>query len=114
LRVTEIEAKIAEHDAATIPPLVPSSLAAIADDLRAVWCAPTIDAPLKKRIVRTVIQEVIADIDADAGENVLLIHWMGGTHTERAYPAGAVANVTAPPPTSLTPSGSWSSLRMTT
>jgi hypothetical protein len=29
---------------------------------------------------------VIADIDADAGEIVLLIHWMGGTHTELRLP----------------------------
>jgi hypothetical protein len=47
-----------------------------------VWgpnCAPF---DIKKRIVRTVIQEVIADIDADAAVIVLVIHWMGGIHTE--------------------------------
>jgi hypothetical protein len=51
-----------------------------------VWSVPTTDARLKKRIVRTVIQEVIADIDADAGEIVLLLHWMGGTRTELRLP----------------------------
>lgn len=88
VRVTEIEAKIVEHDAATMPrpEIVRPSLAALADDLSAVWCAPTTDARLKKRIVRTVIHEVIADIDADAGAIVLLIHWMGGTHTELRLP----------------------------
>ena len=35
---------------------------------------PTTDARLKKRIVRTVIHEVIADIDDDAVEIVLVIH----------------------------------------
>jgi hypothetical protein len=49
LRVTEIEAKIAEHDAATTSPLDTSSLAAMADDLRAVWSAPTTDARLLPR-----------------------------------------------------------------
>ncbi len=34
-----------------------------ASDLKAVWAAPSTDARLKKRIVRTVIQEVEADID---------------------------------------------------
>jgi len=29
---------------------------------------------------------VIADIDADVGEIVLLLHWMGGTHTELRLP----------------------------
>ena len=53
---------------------------------KAVWKAPTTDARLKKRIVRTVIREVIADIDVEAGAIVLLIHWMGGVHTELRLP----------------------------
>ena len=32
----------------------PASFATLADDLKAVWTAPTTDARLKKRIVRTV------------------------------------------------------------
>jgi hypothetical protein len=51
-------------------------LATLADELAAVWKAPATDARLKKRIVRTVIREVIADIDVEAGAIVLLIHWM--------------------------------------
>jgi DNA invertase Pin-like site-specific DNA recombinase len=88
MRVGEVEEKIAKHDAATVPRLKATllSLGALADNLRAVWSAPTTDARLKKRIVRTVIQEVIADIDAEAGIIVLLIHWMGGTHTELRLP----------------------------
>jgi hypothetical protein len=87
-RVAEVEAKIAAHDAA-LPPataIAPISLASLADDLQAVWSAPTTDARLKKRIVRTVICEVIADIDADAGEILLMIHWAGGVHTELRLP----------------------------
>lgn len=88
LRIADVEAKIAEHDAAITPgreaPL--PSLASLADNLSAVWSAPTTDVRLKKRIVRTVIQEVIADIDADAGEIVLVIHWMGGAHTQLRLP----------------------------
>jgi hypothetical protein len=86
LHIAAVEAKIAAHDAAPTLRLEVPSLAALADDLSAVWSAPTTDARLKKRIVRTVIQEVIADIDADAGEIVLLLHWMGGTHTELRLP----------------------------
>ena len=84
MRVAEVEEKTAKHDAATMPrwEATPLSLGALANNLRAVWFAPTTDARLKKRIVRTVIREVIADIDADAGMIVLLIHWMGGAHTE--------------------------------
>jgi hypothetical protein len=59
-----------------------------------------------------VIQELIADIDAAAGEIVLLIHWMGGTHTELRLPRRRRGQRNSTPPTSLTPSGNWSSLRM--
>jgi hypothetical protein len=67
----------------------PPSLAALADNLSTVWSAATTDARLKKRIVRTVIHEVIVDIDAEAGEIVLIIHWMGGAHTQLRLPAPA-------------------------
>jgi hypothetical protein len=86
-RVAEVEAKIAAHDAATVPSTVdPASFATLAADLKSVWTAPTTDARLKKRIVRTVIHEVIADIDTDAAEIVLLVHWVGGVHTEIRLP----------------------------
>jgi hypothetical protein len=64
------------------PTVDPVSLAALAADLKSVWTAPTTYARLKKRIVRTVIHEVVADIDADAAEIVLLVHWVGGVHSE--------------------------------
>lgn len=54
----------------------------LAGDVRAVWSASTRDAMLKKCIMRTVIHEVVADIDDAASEIVLLIHWIGGVHTE--------------------------------
>ena len=37
---------------------------------------------LKQRIVRVLIQEIVADIDQDRHEVVLLIHWVGGRHSE--------------------------------
>jgi len=40
----------------------------------------------RKRIVRTVIREVVADIDDETCEIVLLIHWIGGAHTELRLP----------------------------
>jgi DNA invertase Pin-like site-specific DNA recombinase len=86
-RVAEVQAKIAAHDAAAVPSAVnPASFATLAVDLKSVWTDPTTDARLKKRIVRTVIHEVIADIDTDAAEIVLLIHWVGGVHTEIRLP----------------------------
>ncbi len=85
--VAEVEAKISAHEAAC-PVLSPhpTALATLAADLKSVWTAPTTDARLKKRIVRTLIHEVIADIDQDKAEIVLLVHWVGGVHSEMRLP----------------------------
>jgi DNA invertase Pin-like site-specific DNA recombinase len=85
-RVAEVEAKVTAHDAAAPPRLLTPSFDTLGSDLRAVWTAPTTDARLKKRIVRTLIREVVADIDAEAAEIVLIVHWMGGIHTELRLP----------------------------
>ncbi|MGO7672975.1 recombinase family protein [Rhizobium ruizarguesonis] len=87
-RAGEIEAKIAKHrTVAPQPiPMSASQVAALAGNLRAVWTAPTTDARLKKRIVRTLINEVIADLDDGTSEIVLVIHWVGGVHTELRLP----------------------------
>lgn len=64
----------------------PVSLGMLASNLETVWSAPTTDARLKKRMVRTLIQEVVADIDDAAAEIVLVVHWIGGLHSEMRLP----------------------------
>ena len=36
----------------------------------------------RQRLIRTLIEDVVADIDEATGEIVLVIHWKGGRHTE--------------------------------
>jgi DNA invertase Pin-like site-specific DNA recombinase len=85
--VAEVEGKIAAHDAARPGPAAdPASLAMLAANLKAVWMAPTTDARPKKRIVRTLIHEVVADVDPEAAEIVLIVHWIGGVHSEMRLP----------------------------
>jgi DNA invertase Pin-like site-specific DNA recombinase len=81
-RVSEIEGRITQHEAFSPEPSSSVDLSTLATKLRQVWSADGADARLKKRIVRTVIDEVIADLDDEASEIVLLIHWRGGAHTE--------------------------------
>ena len=53
----------------------------LAQDLRVVW--QTTDAmAFKQRIARILIEEIVADIDDDKAEIVLLVHWVGGRHSE--------------------------------
>jgi len=85
--VAEVAGKIAAHDAALPTAVVdPAALAMLVSDLKTVWSAPTTDARLKKRIVRTVIQEVVADYGPEAAEIVLVVHWIGGVHSEMRLP----------------------------
>jgi AraC-like DNA-binding protein len=57
-------------------------LLSLAQDLPAVWNAATADMRLKQRIMRILIQEIVADVDEATSEVVLLIHWAGGRHSE--------------------------------
>jgi DNA invertase Pin-like site-specific DNA recombinase len=86
-RVAEVESKIAAHEAPAVPSAIaPEALGVLATNLKTVWSAPTTDARLKKRIVRTLIHEVIADIDEEASEIVIIVHWVGGAHSEMRLP----------------------------
>jgi hypothetical protein len=69
-----------------VAPATREEFANLAGELEAVWSHPATDARLKKRIVRTLIEEVIVDVDGQAGEIIALIHWKGGVHTELRIP----------------------------
>jgi len=62
------------------------SFADLAEHIDAIWSDPHTDPVLKKRIVRTLIDEVVADVDSSAAEIILVIHWKGGIHTEVRVP----------------------------
>jgi DNA invertase Pin-like site-specific DNA recombinase len=87
-RVRELEGRIEKHlgEIPTTAPTSPEQFATLAGDLKAVWRDPTTDVRLKKRIVRELIREVIADLDEQGGEIILVVHWMGGVHTELRLP----------------------------
>jgi hypothetical protein len=57
-------------------------LLSLADNLGAVWSSPAADMRLKQRITRLLIHEIVADVQPSTNEIVLVIHWMGGRHTE--------------------------------
>ena len=52
----------------------------------AVWNSPTTDLALKQRIIRILIQEIVANVDEQKQEVVLSIHWAGGRHSELRVP----------------------------
>lgn len=63
-----------------------SSLLALGERFAQVWHHPQCDMTLKKRLVRTLINEVMVDID-DAQQPIkLIVHWQGGAHTQLTVP----------------------------
>jgi len=87
-RVQALQLQIEQHahrqDAVAIPS--PEEFQDLAADLEAVWNASAADMRVKKRIVRALIREIVVDVDANAGEVILIIHWKGGVHTELRLP----------------------------
>jgi len=80
----ELENKLKVFDCANPLTSVPDSrvLVSLAQDLPKIWNSPSTDTKLKQRIVRILVQEIVADVDAEKDDIVLLIHWAGGRHSE--------------------------------
>lgn len=99
LRVEEVNTRLQsqrEEVGRCTPTL--DELTALADDLAWVWRADATDMSLKKRIVRTLIEEVIVDLATDSPELLVVIHWKGGVHTEhsvRRRRQGETATITS-------------------
>lgn len=83
-RVDQLEQRIRDLDTQALrrPAIDREALMALAHDLPTAWNAPSADARTKQRLTRILIQEVIIDLDDEANQIVLAIHWNGGRHTE--------------------------------
>ena len=86
-KVQQIEARIEQAvRGQQVTPATREEFETLAGDLEAVWRHPETDARLKKRILRTLMEEVVVDVDAQAGEIIAVIHWKGGVHTQLRIP----------------------------
>jgi DNA invertase Pin-like site-specific DNA recombinase len=80
----ELERRL-EDATASAPQLTPEQreqLLALGDDLERLWDQPNSPMSLKKRILRTVLEEVVADTTDDPPAVHLKLHWAGGSHTQ--------------------------------
>lgn len=87
-RVREIEARIQQHRDREDTSIAPTreEFADLAADLESLWNDPEADTRLKKRVIRSLIHDIVVDVDAQAGEVILVIHWKGGIDTELRLP----------------------------
>jgi DNA invertase Pin-like site-specific DNA recombinase len=57
-------------------------LYALANDLPQLWNLPSTDERTKKRIIRTLVDSIIAKTESDNDWDIFTIHWTGGVHSE--------------------------------
>ena len=83
-QVAEAEARLAATEKAAEPLSEGQMqlLLALSEDLMRLWNHPEAPVQLKKRILRTVLTEIIVDHEADCASHRLRLHWAGGVHTE--------------------------------
>jgi len=82
-QVSEMEARL-EEERHSKPPLTEAQrerLLVLGADLQALWNEPGTTMELKKRILRTVIHEIVVDVNHESGHIEMKIHWAGGVHT---------------------------------
>lgn len=83
--VRDLECEIDQLDADKAPALSEAErdrLMALGQDLARAWESPGATPETRKKIIRTIIAEIIVDIVGDSLQ--LVIHWQGGDHTRLA------------------------------
>ncbi len=58
----------------------------LGSDLQLLWDDPEAPVELKKRLLRSVIEDIVVNLVEVGDEHCLQIHWAGGVHTELRVP----------------------------
>jgi len=80
-RVQACEGQLASLQASQAQAASPD-FSGLADDLDAAWHAPSVTTRTRQQLLRALVQDIVVDIDEQAREVVLVIHWHGGQHSE--------------------------------
>jgi excisionase family DNA binding protein len=83
-QVSELEERLRDVDsqATTLTDRDRQHLLELGADLAKLWDHPATTAESKKRIMRTVLQEIVIDSRDEPPRHELRLHWQGGVHTE--------------------------------
>lgn len=80
-RVRDLEARQPAGSSAAIE-VDPGAFANMAENLSAAWNAPDVTMRARQQLLRTLIADIIVDVDDAVRDVVLTIHWRGGQHSE--------------------------------
>ena len=83
-RAAELEQELqaATHDRRELTEQEQVHLLELGRDLPALWNHGAASADMKKRILRTVLEEIMIGDDESRTHHRLVLHWKGGVHTE--------------------------------
>jgi DNA invertase Pin-like site-specific DNA recombinase len=88
-QVSALESRLQALSLAAVPAISAAQqqrLGELGRDLKQLWEAPQAPVELKKRLLRTVIEEIVVTTQEQPAEHRLQIHWAGGVHTELRVP----------------------------
>ena len=80
-RVKELEARQFAEQPQAIE-VAPDAFANLAGELSAAWNAPKVSMRGRQQLLRTLITDIVANVDDETREVILTIHWRGGQHSE--------------------------------
>ena len=80
-RVRDLEARRPTERQSDIA-VDPSAFNDLAGNLSAAWNAPGVTMRARQQLLRALITDIVVDVDDDAREVILTIHWRGGRHSE--------------------------------
>jgi excisionase family DNA binding protein len=80
-RVEDVHARCLNQKHETVE-VDPGAFANLADNLSAAWNGPDVTMRARQQLLRALIVNIVVDVDDQAREVVLVIHWRGGQHSE--------------------------------
>jgi hypothetical protein len=98
--LTQLKTELDAEEVAA-PPLSRAekeTIIALGENFASVWNDPACPMVLKKKIARTLINEIMVDLDEDTQQLHFVLHWYGGCHTRFAMRkplSGALLHKTA-------------------
>ena len=83
-KVAQLETQFneAQESQITVSPEQRQRLLFLGQDLNLLWQHAATPVALKKRILRTVLKEIVVDITAEPAQITMKLHWVGGSHTD--------------------------------
>jgi excisionase family DNA binding protein len=91
----EVEVLMQQHPGA-LSEETKQSLLSLVNDLPLLWDHPASSPDIRKRILRTVLKEIVANSEGDSVR--FIVHWQGGDHTElslKKTPVGRHRHITS-------------------